>query len=222
MSCWTPCQSADSKWRAERRVIRRKPERYCSKPHLTRIAPLRAMRPSAPFMSRGRIRQGGRRSGRSAPGPWRDSPRRSSGSATTRPPRTVAPTTIPAAISTTFLMMYCPSSVGSVRDPREDLLGKEEDGRQRPGHLDEAGGGGPPEAGCPPGGRARSRTPRRRGRGARPSGGTSPNVRTEIVRVARPWAGLRSGKSFSAAEPEEDDAEADPQEEKAAGGPWPS
>src|SRR5436309_1589230 len=29
------------------------------------------------------------------------------------PPRTVAPTTIPALISTRFLMMYCPSRVGA-------------------------------------------------------------------------------------------------------------
>src|SRR6185369_14902939 len=35
------------------------------------------------------------------------------GSAESRPPRTVAPTTIAAAISTRFLMMYCPSSVGA-------------------------------------------------------------------------------------------------------------
>ncbi len=35
------------------------------------------------------------------------------GSATSRPPRTVAPITRPALISTKFLMMYCPSSVGT-------------------------------------------------------------------------------------------------------------
>jgi len=35
------------------------------------------------------------------------------GSDESRPPRTVAPTTIAAAISTRFLMMYCPSSVGA-------------------------------------------------------------------------------------------------------------
>jgi cation-transporting ATPase I len=37
----------------------------------------------------------------------------SSGSDTKRPPRTVPPITMPALISTKFLMMYCPSSVGA-------------------------------------------------------------------------------------------------------------
>ena len=56
------------------------------------------------------------------------------GSATTRPPLTVAPITIPALISTTFLMMYCPSSVGARHDGK-DFTREEKDRRDSSDHL---------------------------------------------------------------------------------------
>src|ERR1700722_14880111 len=55
------------------------------------------------------------------------------GSAMILPPEVVAPTTIAADIKTTFLMMYCPSSVGAYGKCFQVSEGKKSNGRNVPG-----------------------------------------------------------------------------------------
>ena len=114
-----------------------------------------------------------------------------------RPPRTVAPITIPALTSTMFLIMYCPSSVGAYGICAKVSWGKKINGVMVPSICTHSKSRV-----------ARMKTPKmspkpiRHSHVARSksavSGAMRPKVSMLMVRVARSCAGLRPAKNLRA------------------------